>query len=289
MRVCDVVSIHTPLHPETEGVFDRELLEHDEARRLPDQHRARQDLRPRRGRGGAGERAARRLRRRRVVPAAGAGGPPVADDAASRHDAAHLGVVAARRRRATRPARARSSRASSPARRSARSTSSSTAAAWPAPAPTRTRPARRPRTTRRRPPDGPATQASHPRLRHIQASGPSHSGFWAVPSWTDVVLKGSNSPGRGRLRRPRQQRPHAPRRDSGRNVRTASSACSSTSRLSMPVITTDVGRSQRVVQALDGRHDAGLEQVRRPPCSSCRGRRCPRRPAAAAPCRSKLR
>ena len=26
VRVCDVVSIHTPLHPETEGVFDRELL-----------------------------------------------------------------------------------------------------------------------------------------------------------------------------------------------------------------------------------------------------------------------
>jgi formate dehydrogenase len=26
VRVCDVVSIHTPLHPETEGVFDRELI-----------------------------------------------------------------------------------------------------------------------------------------------------------------------------------------------------------------------------------------------------------------------
>ena len=26
VRVCDVVSIHTPLHPETEGLFDRELL-----------------------------------------------------------------------------------------------------------------------------------------------------------------------------------------------------------------------------------------------------------------------
>ena len=42
----------------------------DEARRLPDQHRPRQDLRPRRGRGGLRERAAGRLRRRRLVPAA---------------------------------------------------------------------------------------------------------------------------------------------------------------------------------------------------------------------------
>ena len=44
----------------------------DEARRLPDQHRARQDLRPRRGRRGLRERPAGRLRRRRLVPAAGA-------------------------------------------------------------------------------------------------------------------------------------------------------------------------------------------------------------------------
>ena len=44
----------------------------DEARRLPREHGARQDLRSRRHRPRAGERAARRLRRRRLVPAAGA-------------------------------------------------------------------------------------------------------------------------------------------------------------------------------------------------------------------------
>ena len=48
----------------------------DEARRLPREHGARQDLRPRRDRPRAGERAARRLRRRCLVPAAGAEGPP---------------------------------------------------------------------------------------------------------------------------------------------------------------------------------------------------------------------
>ena len=85
----------------------------DEARRLSDQHRARQDLRPRRGRARARERSARRLRRRRLVPAAGAAGSSVADDAASRHDAAHLGLDHCRRRRATRPAPARSSSAGS--------------------------------------------------------------------------------------------------------------------------------------------------------------------------------
>ena len=50
VEVCDVVTINAPLHPETENLFDDELLAQDEARRLPDQHRARQDLRPRRGR-----------------------------------------------------------------------------------------------------------------------------------------------------------------------------------------------------------------------------------------------
>ena len=51
--VCDVVTINAPLHPETENLFDEELIGQDEARRLPDQHRARQDLRPRRRRAGA--------------------------------------------------------------------------------------------------------------------------------------------------------------------------------------------------------------------------------------------
>ena len=91
VAVCDVVTINAPLHPETEHMFNDELIGEDEARRLPRQHRARQDLRPRRRRPRTRERAARRLRRRRLVPAAGAQGPPVADDAPPRHDAAHLG------------------------------------------------------------------------------------------------------------------------------------------------------------------------------------------------------
>ena len=76
VEVCDVVTINAPLHPETENLFDAELLGTDEARRLPDQHRARQDLRPRRRRRGLRERPARGLRRRRLVPAAGAGDHP---------------------------------------------------------------------------------------------------------------------------------------------------------------------------------------------------------------------
>ena len=50
VEVCDVVTINAPLHPETENLFDARAAREDEARRLPDQHRARQDLRPRRGR-----------------------------------------------------------------------------------------------------------------------------------------------------------------------------------------------------------------------------------------------
>ena len=72
VEVCDVVTINAPLHPETENLFDAELLAQDEARRLPDQHRARQDLRPRRRRSGLRERPARRLRGRRLVPPAAA-------------------------------------------------------------------------------------------------------------------------------------------------------------------------------------------------------------------------
>ena len=60
VRICDVVSIHTPLHPETERPLRPAAARHHEARRVPHQHGARQDLRPRRGRRGARERAARR-------------------------------------------------------------------------------------------------------------------------------------------------------------------------------------------------------------------------------------
>ncbi len=55
VEVCDVVTINAPLHPETEHLFDERLLGEDEARRLSDQHGARQDLRSRRGRARACE------------------------------------------------------------------------------------------------------------------------------------------------------------------------------------------------------------------------------------------
>ena len=127
VQVCDVVTINAPLHPETEHMFNDELIAQDEARRVPREHGARQDLRPRRDRRALEIRSARRLRGRRLVPAAGAAGPPVADDAAPRHDAAHLGHepvgAGALRRGYARDPRVLVRRHA----RSARSTSSSTA------------------------------------------------------------------------------------------------------------------------------------------------------------------
>ena len=49
VKVCDVVTINAPLHPETEGLFDDDADLDDEARRIPGEHRPREDLRPRRG------------------------------------------------------------------------------------------------------------------------------------------------------------------------------------------------------------------------------------------------
>ena len=70
VKVCDVVTINTPLHPETEDLFNDALIAQDEARRLPREHGARQDLRSRCNRSCAQERTACRLRRRRLVSAA---------------------------------------------------------------------------------------------------------------------------------------------------------------------------------------------------------------------------
>ena len=64
---------------------------HDETRRIPDQHGAREDLRPRRHRPGLRERAAGGIRGRRLVSPAAAARPSLAHDAPSRHDPAHLG------------------------------------------------------------------------------------------------------------------------------------------------------------------------------------------------------
>ena len=75
--VCDVVTINAPLHPETEHLFDEEMIAQDEARRLHHQHRARQDLRPRRDRPRRSSRASSpatpatsgsRSRRPRTIP-----------------------------------------------------------------------------------------------------------------------------------------------------------------------------------------------------------------------------
>jgi len=55
VEVCDVVTINAPLHPETENPVRRAAAREDEARRVPDQHGARQDLRPRRRRAGMRE------------------------------------------------------------------------------------------------------------------------------------------------------------------------------------------------------------------------------------------
>ena len=47
VRVCDVVTINAPLHPETEHLFNDALIGKDEAGCVSGKHGARQDLRPR--------------------------------------------------------------------------------------------------------------------------------------------------------------------------------------------------------------------------------------------------
>ena len=122
VEVCDVVTINAPLHPETEHLFDDELIGQmkrgaylvNTARgKICDRDAVARGLR---------ERPAGRLRRRRLVPAAGAGRSPVADDAAPRHDAAHLRLEPLGPGPLRGRACARSSSAGSTGGRSARST-----------------------------------------------------------------------------------------------------------------------------------------------------------------------
>ena len=61
VKVCDVVTINAPLHPETEHLFNDKLIAKMKRGAYLDQHRARQDLRSRCDRPGPGERAAGRL------------------------------------------------------------------------------------------------------------------------------------------------------------------------------------------------------------------------------------
>ena len=88
--VCDVVTINAPLHPETENLFDAELIGQDEARRLPGEHRARQDLRSRRGRACAARAASLRATRATSGSPSPPPGSSLAHDAPPRHDPAHL-------------------------------------------------------------------------------------------------------------------------------------------------------------------------------------------------------
>ncbi len=88
----DVVTINAPLYSETLNLFDDEMLGRMKRGRVHREHRARQDLRPRRDRQRARVGPARRLRGRRLVPAAAAEGPSLAVDAPPRDDAAHLGL-----------------------------------------------------------------------------------------------------------------------------------------------------------------------------------------------------
>ena len=94
VRVCDVVTINAPLHPETEHLFNDALigkmkrgayLVNTARGKICDRDAVVRALE---------ERPACGLCGRRLVPAAGAQGPSLAHDAASRHDAAHLGIIA---------------------------------------------------------------------------------------------------------------------------------------------------------------------------------------------------
>ncbi len=63
VRVCDVVTINAPLHPETEHLFNDALISKMKRGAYLVKYGARQDLRPRRRCPRAGERTVRRLRR----------------------------------------------------------------------------------------------------------------------------------------------------------------------------------------------------------------------------------
>ncbi len=145
----DVVTINTPLYPETEGLFNQALLATMKRGAYIVNTARGKILRPGRHCPRPRKRTAGWLRRRRLVPSACACRPSVADHAPPRDDASHLGDVAV----GAGPLRGRhtreSSSASSRADRFARSTSSSRGAAWPAPVRTPTAPATPPAVQRK--------------------------------------------------------------------------------------------------------------------------------------------
>ncbi len=122
VRSMDVVTINTPLHPQTEHLFDDELI--------GTMKRGAYLVNTARGKICDRDAVVRALESGRLAGYAGdvwfpqpaPRDHPWRIDAVARHDAAHLWHVACPRRRATQPARARSSSASSRADQSARST-----------------------------------------------------------------------------------------------------------------------------------------------------------------------
>ena len=95
VRVCDVVTINAPLHPETEGLFNDALIAKMK-RGAYLEHGARQDLRSRCHRPCAEEWTTRRLCGGCVVSAASNRRPSVADHAFRSDDPTYLGLVAQR-------------------------------------------------------------------------------------------------------------------------------------------------------------------------------------------------
>ena len=159
VKVCDVVTINAPLHPETEHMFNDKLIGM--------MKRGSYIVNTARGKICDRDAIVRALESGQLAGYAGdvwfpqprAQGPSLAHHAPSRHDAAHLGHARSPPRRAMPPARARSSSAISRRSRSAPNIWSSTRASSPAsvripiPRATPPRARRRPPSSRRAPPE----------------------------------------------------------------------------------------------------------------------------------------
>ncbi len=95
IKVCDIVTIHAPLHQETENMFNEALLSKmKRGAYIVDCVRA--QIYDRDAVVSAQSRPACRLRWRRVASAAGSNGSSLAHDASQRDDATYLGSVSFR-------------------------------------------------------------------------------------------------------------------------------------------------------------------------------------------------
>ena len=90
-KVCDVVTLNCPLHPETEHMINEKTLKFFKRGAYIVNTARGKLVDARRSGARGGKRPYRGLRGRRLVPAARAEGPSVAQDAESGDDAAHLG------------------------------------------------------------------------------------------------------------------------------------------------------------------------------------------------------